>query len=71
MQIIEGIWKTTHPQTGVVGKLPPSMWNSLWPCLGALLCTAIAFVWIRAGQARLSMALDRAWIDADGGDAPA
>ena len=65
------IWKTTHPQTGVVGKLPPSMWNSLWPCLGALLCTAIAFVWIRAGQARLAMALDRAWIDAESGEAPA
>lgn len=63
------IWKTTHPTTGVVGKLPASMWNSLWPCLGALLCTAIAFVWIRAGQARTAMALDQAWIDADALDA--
>ena len=60
------IWKTTHPQTGVVGKLPQSMWNTLWVCLLALLLTSIALVMIRASQARLSLALDEAWIDAEG-----
>jgi len=65
------IWKTTHPQTGVVGSLPQDMWNTLWVCLLALLSLAIALVWIRAGQARLAIALDRAWIDAEPEPAPA
>ncbi len=60
------IWKTTHPSTGVVGSLPPSMWTSVWFCLAALLATSVAFVWIRAGQERVAIALDEAWIAADG-----
>jgi heme exporter protein C len=35
------IWKTTHPTTDVVGSLPPQMWNSLWPALGALVCLTL------------------------------
>lgn len=61
------IWKTTHPQTGVVGELPQTMWNTLWICLTALLSLAIALVWIRAAQERLTMALDDAWIEAERG----
>lgn len=57
------IWNTLHPKTGVVGSLPQEMWNSLWFCLVALLLTSIAFVWIRAGQARTAMALDAAWVE--------
>ena len=59
------IWKTNHPQTGVVGKLPQSMWNTLFVCLGALLLLSIALVWIRARLARIDIALDAAWIEAD------
>lgn len=59
------IWKTNHPQTGVVGKLPQSMWNALFVCLGALLLLSIALVWIRARLARIDMTLDAAWIEAD------
>ncbi|PRQ04930.1 cytochrome c biogenesis protein CcsA [Enhygromyxa salina] len=59
------IWKTTHPQTGVVGSLPQSMWNTLFICLAALMMLSIALVWIRAAQARLAIALDQAWIAAD------
>jgi len=59
------IWKTTHPQTGVVGSLPDSMWNTLWVCLLALMMLSVAFVWIRAGQERTASALDRAWIAAE------
>lgn len=66
------IWKTTHPETGVVGSLPQSMWNSLFMCLTALLMLSIALVWIRAGQERVAMQLDEAWIEADnpGGPGP-
>ncbi|KIG15038.1 Cytochrome c-type biogenesis protein CcmC, putative heme lyase for CcmE [Enhygromyxa salina] len=59
------IWKTTHPQTGVVGSLPQSMWNTLFVCLAALMMLSIALVWIRAAQARMAIALDQAWIAAD------
>lgn len=56
------IWKTTHPQTGVVGSLPQTMWNTLFVCLAAMLSLSIALVWIRAGQARTATALDEAWV---------
>jgi heme exporter protein C len=59
------IWKTNHPQTGVVGSLPSGMWTSLWYCLAALLATSVAVVWIRAGQERVAIALDEAWIAAE------
>jgi heme exporter protein C len=59
------IWRTIHPQTSVVGSLPDSMWNTLWLCVGAILPTCIALVWIRAEQERNAMALDRAWIERD------
>lgn len=65
------IWKTIHPQTTVVGSLPPAMWNTLWICLGAILPTCIALVWIRASQERSAMALDRAWIARDSAATPA
>lgn len=65
------IWKTTHPQTGVVGSLPQSMWNTLFVCLAALMLLSIALVWIRASQARTAIALDEAWIAADAQQAAA
>ena len=57
------IWKTMHPKATVVGKLPPELWASLWPCLIALLSTSVAFVILRARQERVSQVLDEAWID--------
>jgi heme exporter protein C len=65
------IWKTTHPQTGVVGSLPQSMWNTLFVCLTALMLLSIALVWIRASQARTAIALDEAWIALDAQQPPA
>jgi heme exporter protein C len=56
------IWKTTHPQTGVVGSLPAAMWIPFWYALGGLLSLSVAFVWIRAAQERTAIALDEAWI---------
>ena len=59
------IWKTQHPETGVVGSLPADMWTSLWFCLAALLMLSTALVWIRARQERSAIALDEAWINAE------
>ena len=59
------IWKTTHPTTDVVGTLPASMWNSLWPALGALLLTAVALVMIRVQQELTESDLDEAWVHLD------
>lgn len=59
------IWKTTHPTTDVVGTLPSSMWNSLWPALGALLLTSIALVMIRVQQELTESDLDEAWVRLD------
>lgn len=59
------IWKTTHPDSTVVGKLPASMWGSLWPCLIALLLTSIAVLLIRIRQEMTEFALDDAWIALD------
>ncbi|MCA9634915.1 MAG: cytochrome c biogenesis protein CcsA, partial [Myxococcales bacterium] len=41
------LWKTMHPQTGVVGKLPSSMWVAFWPCLIALLLCSLGLMAIR------------------------
>ena len=60
------IWKTTHPETGVVGKLPSSMNGTFWLCFTALLLLAISLVWIRAKQERTAISLDEAWIAAEG-----
>lgn len=59
------VWKTTHPDSSVVGKLPASMWGSLWPCLIALLLTSIALLLIRIRQELVEMALDDAWVAVD------
>jgi heme exporter protein C len=59
------IWKTTHPDTSVVRTLPPEMWASLWPCLGALLGTATALFLVRMRQERISHGLDTAWVTLD------
>ena len=59
------IWETDHPTTRVVGSLPQAMWNTLFFCLAAQLCLAIAFVWIRARQQRVSIELDETWGDGE------
>ena len=62
------IWKTTHPKADVVKALPASMWGTLWPALCALLCVAVALVWIRTRQERLSQELDQLWIRSQAGE---
>jgi heme exporter protein C len=62
------IWKTTHPSNDVVGKLPPAMWASLWPALGALLAMAVGLLLLRVRQERTEIALDEAWVALE--DAP-
>ncbi len=44
------IWRTTHPNTTVVGRLPAEMWASLWPCLIALLCLSLGLFGVRVRQ---------------------
>jgi heme exporter protein C len=59
------IWKTTHPTTDVVGSLPPQMWNSLWPALGALVCVSLGLLLVRVRQEQDAALLDDAWIALD------
>lgn len=59
------IWKTTHPTTDVVGSLPPQMWNSLWPALGALVCLTVGVLLVRIRQEQDAAELDDAWIALD------
>lgn len=59
------IWKTTHPSTDVVGSLPPQMWASLWPALGALVCMTLGLLLVRVRQEQDQAALDDAWIALD------
>jgi heme exporter protein C len=61
------VWKTDHPGNTVAQTLPASMRGTLYPCLFVLLFAAIAFVMIRARLERQSLALDRAWVDAEKG----
>jgi heme exporter protein C len=61
------IWKTTHPSTDVVGTLPPQMWASLWPALGALMCVTLGLLLVRIRQEQDQAALDDAWIALDAG----
>lgn len=56
------LWKTTHPTTGVVAKLPPEMWASFWPGLGALLLCSFGLFAIRARQLILAGELDEAYV---------
>jgi heme exporter protein C len=59
------IWKTMHPETGVVGKLPSSMWVAFWPCVIALLLCSLGLMAIRIRQIILAEGLDVAWIKLD------
>jgi len=61
------IWKTTHPSTDVVGSLPPQMWASLWPALGALVCVTLGLLLVRIRQEQDQAGLDEAWIALDTG----
>lgn len=56
------LWKTTHPTTGVVGSLPPAMWASFWPGLGALALVAVGLFAVRARQLILEGELDEAYV---------
>ncbi len=56
------LWKTTHPSTGVVGKLPPEMWGSFWPSLGALALCTLGLLGLRIRQLILADELDAAWV---------
>jgi heme exporter protein C len=56
------LWKTTHPQTGVVAKLPPEMWATFWPGLGALALCSLGLFAIRTRQLILAAELDEAWV---------
>jgi heme exporter protein C len=57
------IWKTTHPSNEVVGKLPASMWASLWPALAGLLAMTIGLLLVRIRLERTEIALDEAWVE--------
>lgn len=59
------IWKTTHPDNNVVGTLPPEMWATLWPCLGALMAMAFGLFFIRIRQEFVELTLDEGWVKAD------
>lgn len=59
------LWKTTHPDNNVVGSLPPEMWASLWPCVGALLAMSVGLVMIRVRQEIMEINLDEAWVAVD------
>lgn len=56
------LWKTTHPQTGVVAKLPPEMWATFWPGLGALALVSLGLFAVRTRQLVLEAELDEAWV---------
>ncbi|MCY1055193.1 MULTISPECIES: cytochrome c biogenesis protein CcsA [Nannocystis] len=56
------LWKTTHPTTGVVAKLPPEMWATFWPGLAALLLVSFGLFAIRARQLILAGELDEAYV---------
>jgi heme exporter protein C len=59
------IWKTTHPSNDVVGKLPPEMWASLWPALGALAMLSVGLLLVRVRQELTELSLDDAWVEID------
>jgi heme exporter protein C len=59
------LWKTTHPSTGVVGSLPPEMWRSFWPGLGALALITLGLLGLRIRQLVLAGELDEAWVRLD------
>ena len=56
------LWKTTHPTTGVVAKLPPEMWATFWPGLSALLLVSFGLFAIRVRQLVLAGELDDAYV---------
>lgn len=56
------LWKTMHPSTGVVGKLPPEMWATFWPGLVALLLVAFGLFGLRIRQLILVDELDEAYV---------
>jgi heme exporter protein C len=56
------LWKTTHPSTGVVAKLPPEMWATFWPGLIALLLCSFGLFAVRARQLILAGELDEAFV---------
>ncbi|HEY8379324.1 MAG TPA: cytochrome c biogenesis protein CcsA [Nannocystis sp.] len=56
------LWKTTHPQTGVVAKLPPEMWATFWPGFGALALCSLGLFAVRTRQLVLAAELDEAYI---------
>lgn len=56
------LWKTMHPQTGVVGKLPPAMWATFWPGLIGLVLVSFGLFGVRVRQLILAEELDEAWV---------
>lgn len=56
------VWKTMHPSNEVVGKLPPEMRASFWPCLLALVLVALGLFAVRIRQLYLADELDEAWV---------
>lgn len=59
------LWKTLHPSTGVVASLPPEMWASFWPGLGALVLCTLGLLGLRIRQLALAEELDAAWVQLD------
>jgi heme exporter protein C len=61
------LWKTMHPSTGVVAKLPPEMWASFWPSFGGLLLVSLALFGLRTRQLLIADELDEAWVRSEDG----
>ena len=59
------LWKTLHPSTGVVGSLPPEMWATFWPGLGALILCSLGLFGLRVRQLVIAEELDAAWVQLD------
>ena len=56
-------WGLNWPTVKViVGSLPPAMWASFWPGLGALALVALGLFAVRARQLILEGELDEAYV---------
>lgn len=56
------VWNTMHPGNEVVGKLPPEMKATFWPCLLALVLVAFGLFAVRVRQLYIADELDEAWV---------
>lgn len=63
------IWRTLHPQTSVVPKLPPGMRGTFWFCVAAFMCLFALMMTVRVELQRRRAVLDDLYLAADDGAA--